>query len=105
MAVPSLHTSSPVKCSSVERSTTFVTAVQMDLTVLSTECAKENRNIHDSCTNEFDSPVHRMCEKIKAQQLCKQPHLSYIHRMCMRENTLIIVLSLTSMKHLCITVI
>ena len=58
-----------------------------------------------ACTNESDSPIHRMCEKIKSQQLCKQPHLSYIHRMCMRENTLIIVLSLTSMKHLCITVI
>ena len=40
MAVPSSHTSSPVKCSSAERSTTFVTAVQMDLTVLFTECAR-----------------------------------------------------------------
>ena len=106
MAVLSSHMSSPVKCSSAERSTTFVTAVQMDLTVLSTECARENRNIHDSCANEFDSPVHRMCKKIKSQQqLSKQTHLSYIHRMCMRENTLIIVLSLTSMKHLCSTVI
>ena len=63
MAVLSSHTSSPVKCSSAERSTTFVTAVQMDLTVLSTECAKENINIHDSCANEFDSPVHRICNR------------------------------------------
>ena len=44
MAVQSSHTSSPVKCSSAERSTTFVTAVQMDPTVLSTECAREDRN-------------------------------------------------------------
>ena len=48
MAVQSSHTSSPVKCSSAEKFTTFVTAVQMDPTVLSTECAREDRNIHES---------------------------------------------------------